>query len=88
MDRDHLLELIGKRLRKVHNRSLPILERVMYKQPDSNFWIAAFYYNPNFVYAQQQFSNDHKLRALTDQYMSNYAGVKARIMHSFMREKT
>lgn len=82
-DRDELLELIGKRMQKLHVRSLRWIDRIGCKKVDVNFWQALYYFNPNIVYKIPKFSQDTKLKILADEYMDNYAGVKARIMRSF-----
>lgn len=82
IDRDELLELIGKRMCKVYKRNLFLIDRLCSKQADSNFWQAAFYYNPNLVYGYKVFLDDVKLCALTEEYISKYTGVKARLMRN------
>lgn len=51
---------------------------------DTNFWQAVYYYNPNVVYTWKTFAGDKKLKALGDEYMVNYAGVRAKLLNRFM----
>lgn len=86
-DRDVLLELIGKRMRKLHIRTLPFLERCLYGV-DKNYWQAMYYYNPNVIYTWKTFAGDRKLKLLGDEYIANYGGVKAKLLFRFREAKT
>lgn len=82
MDRDLMLEKIGKRMMKLHRRSLSWVDRFFHKQVGDEFWQAMYYYNPNMVYTWNLFSEDKKLLDLGDEYIFCYGSVKARILRT------
>lgn len=83
-DRDDLLELIGKRMHRIHMKSLSWVDRMKFSNKlQIGYWQTVYYFDPNIVYNYSIFSKDTKLRVLADEYMDHYAGVKSKLMQSF-----
>lgn len=84
-NRDLLLQLIGKRMKKLYLRQYNVFSRLFIRTNIKSVVLGTlYYYNPNMVYGIKMFKNDIKLRDLSDEYFKAYSSVKDRLNLSLL----